>query len=467
MDIDDYQVSNELPYKFPQVDDKSKNIIKVIGVGGGGGNAVWNMFQKNVSNVSYAIMNTDSQALANSEIPTKITLGKTGLGVGGNPELGKAAAEFSVNDIKALLEDGTKMVFITAGMGGGTGTGAAPVIASVAREMGILTVGIVTIPFKFEKRLRIEKALKGVEEMKKSVDSLLVINNERLLEIYADGVTTVEDAFHIADDVLTVATRSVAEIITIKGKVNRDFKDVQTVMQNGGGAIISEGRANGENRILKAMKAALESPLFNKVEIEKAQSLLYVIYQSHKSQVKVSEITEINTFMDQLAGDLEVLWGLYWDDSLESDEVKVVIIGTGFDKERRKHSATDESDEQSNIHRLMSWYYDQASIAESQVIKTIDAATTKKEEEPVSEAENKVVEEFVPETDNTEEVADNAHQTTDISEEENSAIEESVSRKSGWRLGDLLAKLSEKVGDFLNDENLSDEIEDYQRKSAT
>lgn len=348
------QENEDLIFGFPKVDDKSRNIIKVIGVGGGGGNAVQNMFKMNIKNVSYAIANTDSQALSNSEIVTKLSLGKSGLGVGGDPEKGREEAEYSVGDIKKLLADGTKMVFITAGMGGGTGTGAAPVIARVAREMGILTVGIVTIPFKFEKRLRIEKALKGVDMMKQNVDSLLVINNERLLQIYADGTTTVEDAFQKADDVVAVSARSIAEIITVKGKVNRDFCDVESVMKDGGGAIVSEGNAEGENRILKAMKDALQSPLFNKVEIEKAQRMLYVIYQSHKNPVKVSELTDINMFMDSLAGDLEVLWGLYWDDSLE-DNVKVTLIATGFDKDRTmESSARNDADD---VGRMWNWYY--------------------------------------------------------------------------------------------------------------
>lgn len=347
--------TSELRFEFPKVDDKSRNIIKVIGVGGGGGNAVQNMFKQDIKNVSYAIANTDSQALSISEIAAKLPLGNSGLGVGGDPEKGREEAEYSVEDIKKLLSDGTKMVFITAGMGGGTGTGAAPVVARVAREMGILTVGIVTIPFRFEKRLRIEKALSGVEAMKQNVDSLLVINNERLLQIYSDGITTVEDAFQTADDVVTVSARSIAEIITLKGKVNRDFCDVESVMKNGGGAIVSEGRANGENRILKAMKDALQSPLFNKVEIEKAQRMLYVIYQSHKNPVKVSELIDINNFMDNLSNDLEVLWGLYWDESLD-DDVRVTLIATGFDKER---VTTQElaGARSGGLERWYEWYY--------------------------------------------------------------------------------------------------------------
>ena len=367
-----FHEDNITNFAFPEVDDKSVNIIKVIGVGGGGGNAVKNMAMQGVKNVSFAVVNTDTQALSNSNIETKVAIGKTGLGVGGNPSLGKEAAEFSVENIKHLFDANTKMVFITAGMGGGTGTGAAPVIARVAREMDILTVGVVTIPFQFEKSLRIEKALRGVQELKNNVDSLLVINNQRLLEIYADGMTTVEEAFQKADDVLTVATKSVAEIITVEGKVNRDFCDVRTVMKNGGGTIVSVGRASGENRILKAMVEALNSPLFNKVEIEKAQRLLYVIYQSHDNPVKINEVSEINMFMDKLANDLEVLWGLYWDDTL-GDDVKVTIIATGFDRERQSETK-DERDEKVEV--MKKWYYESAEEPAAVSSESADTETS-------------------------------------------------------------------------------------------
>lgn len=323
----------KIQYGFEEVKDKSVNIIKVIGIGGGGGNAVKNMLRRGVENVSFAVVNTDSQALAKTEVPCKLQIGQNGLGVGGRPELGREAAEYSIDNIRKLFDDGTKMVFITAGMGGGTGTGAAPIIANAARENGILTVGVVTLPFAFEKKLRIEKALKGVEELKANVDALLVINNERLMQIYADGLTTISDAFKKADEIVTIATKSIAEIITLEGEVNRDFCDVQTVMKDGGGALMSEGRASGEHRIMKAMAEALNSPLLNNVEVERSQRLLYIIYQSHKSPVLITELNEVNQFMDRMANDLEVLWGLYWDDTLD-DDVKVNIIATGFDKER-------------------------------------------------------------------------------------------------------------------------------------
>ena len=321
-----------MPFVIPEGDtpvDKSQNIIKVIGVGGGGSNAVKNMYRQGVHNVQFAICNTDSQALARADIPVKIQLGKAGLGVGGKPEKGKEAAEYSIDAIRTLFEDDTQMVFITCGMGGGTGTGAGPVIASVAKEKGILTVGVVTIPFVFEGRVRIGKALLGVEEMRKNVDALLVINNQRLCDIYADGITKAEEAFAKADEIVTVAAKSISEIITMEGIVSRDFCDVQSVMENGGDAIMSVGMAKGENRIEKAFVEALKSPLLNNVEIEKARRLLYVIYSSDEHQVTISELSDINLFMEDMAIDVEVLWGLYRDNSLGED-VKVVLIATDF-----------------------------------------------------------------------------------------------------------------------------------------
>lgn len=349
---------DRMPFDFPQSPkDLSENIIKVIGVGGGGSNAVKNMYRQGVHNVSFAICNTDSQALAKADIPVKIQLGQAGLGVGGKPEKGREAAESSIHEIESLFDNDTRMVFITCGMGGGTGTGAAPVIAHVAREKGLLTVGVVTIPFAFEKRVRIEKALVGVEEMRKNVDALLVINNERLCDIYADGMTTVEQAFSKADDILTVAAKSISEIITTEGIVNRDFCDVQTVMKDGGDAIMSVGRASGEHRIEKAFVDALNSPLLNNMEIERARRLLYIIYTCDESQVTMSELSEINCFMDDLAPNIEVLWGLYRDNSLGED-VKVTLIATDFEKgEKTENSPQKEDKDRQLKDALYAAYY--------------------------------------------------------------------------------------------------------------
>ena len=339
------------------IEDKSNNIIKVIGVGGGGSNAVRHMYKEGVENVSFVVCNTDSQALAHTDVPLRLQLGTEGLGVGGDPEKGHQAAEYSIDDIKSLFNDGTQMVFITAGMGGGTGTGAAPVIAKVAKDMGILTVGVVTLPFRFEKRKRIEKALQGMTELKKCVDSLLVINNERLIDTYSDGMITIDEAFAKADDILATATKTIAEIITKKGTVNRDFCDVKSVMQDAGSAVVSIGKASGENRIYKAMANALTSPLLDNVDKRRAKRLLYIIYSSKSKPVVISETAEVNDFMDELDDNLEVFWGLYEDDSLE-DEVKVAIIATGFDTESVSVQACqDNEDKQRMIDLMREKYY--------------------------------------------------------------------------------------------------------------
>lgn len=333
--------------------DKTESLIKVIGIGGGGGNAVRSMYEKGVKNVNFAVCNTDSQALSKSPIPVRIQLGEEGLGVGGDPAKGREKAEESMRDIELLFDDETKMVFLTAGLGGGTGTGAAPLIAKTAREKGILTVGVVTLPFRFEKKARMEKALAGVERMKQNVDALLVVNNERLLEVYGDTAMPIDEAFDKANDILTTATKTISEVITEEGRVNRDFKDVETVMKNGGGAIVSVGYGSGEKRIIKAMKDALNSPLLNTRDIENAQKLLYIIYSCKDKPVNTSELGEINEFMDTLSEDLEVLWGLYHDDSI-GEQVKVAVIATGFDKAREQKEA-EQKDE--NIRRLWEMYY--------------------------------------------------------------------------------------------------------------
>ncbi len=315
---------------FGQPRDMSKNIIKVIGVGGGGCNAVRNMYEEGMTGVTFAVCNTDSQSLVKSPVPVKIMLGSAGLGAGANPEVGRKEAQQSIEPIKKMLDDGTQMVFVTAGMGGGTGTGAAPVVAGIAKAKGILTVGIVTIPFWFEKRKKIVKALKGVEEMRKNVDALLIINNERLCDVYADSQITVKEAFHRADDILGNATKSISELITVDGDVNLDFRDVETTMRGGGGAIMAMGRASGEKRVEKAILNALDSPLLYGSNIDKAEKILFNIYTSPESPLVVSEIREIDAFMDELNPDIDVIWGVSDDDSLNAD-AKVTILATGLD----------------------------------------------------------------------------------------------------------------------------------------
>ena len=320
------------PIDFGQTEDTTKNIIKVIGVGGGGCNAVKNMYSEGIVNVSFAVCNTDSQSLSKSPVPVKIMLGKSGLGAGANPEVGRSEAQNTQEDIQRLLNDGTKMAFVTAGMGGGTGTGAAPVIAGIAKSMGILTVGIITIPFYFEKRKKIVKALQGVEEMRKNVDALLIVNNERLCDVYADSEITVKDAFKLADKVLSDATKSISELITVEGTINLDFRDIETTIKSGGGAIMAMGRASGEGRVQNAILNALDSPLLYGSDISNAQRILFNIYTSSKHPIFVREMREIDAFFDELNPDIKVIWGLSDDDSLDED-AKVTILATGLNNE--------------------------------------------------------------------------------------------------------------------------------------
>ena len=267
-------MSDELmPFTFPE--SGTSSIIKVIGVGGGGGNAVNHMYREGIHDVTFVVCNTDNQALEESPVPQKIQLGSEGLGAGNRPERARAAAEESLEDVKEMLNDGCRMAFITAGMGGGTGTGAAPIIAKTAKEMNILTVGIVTIPFVFEGNKKIDQALDGVEEMSKHVDALLVINNERLRDVYSD--ISVMNAFGKADDTLSIAAKSIAEIITLRGTINLDFNDVKTVLKDGGVAIMSTGFGEGEGRVTQAITDALHSPLLNNNDIFKSKKVLFVI----------------------------------------------------------------------------------------------------------------------------------------------------------------------------------------------
>jgi cell division protein FtsZ len=303
--------------------------IKVIGVGGGGNNAVNHMFNQGIKDVSFVLINTDQQALDQSAIPTRIVIGP-GRGAGGKPERAKQFAEENTDKIAELFDDDTDMVFITAGMGGGTGTGAAPVVARIAKDLGILTVGIVTIPFFFEGKRKVLKALEGAKEMSKNVDALLMINNERLTEIYKD--LDIFNAFAKADDTLLTAAQGITEIITIPGVVNRDFNDVDTTLREGGTAIISSGYGEGENRVTKAIQDALHSPLLRNTDIFGSKKLLMVLYVSDDEQYpfEMSEATQLTEFVNNIDSDVEVMWGLYKIPGLE-DRVKITILASGFD----------------------------------------------------------------------------------------------------------------------------------------
>ncbi|WP_317898585.1 cell division protein FtsZ [Aurantibacillus circumpalustris] len=316
-----------MQFELPQ---EEKSIIKVIGVGGGGSNAVNHMFRLGIKGVDFIICNTDKQALEKSPVKNKIQLGEKstrGLGAGSIPEVGRDAALESIDEIKSYFDDDTQMVFITAGMGGGTGTGAAPVIASIAREMGILTVGIITIPFTFEGKKRRAQAEAGLEEMKKYVDTLLVIGNDKLREIY--GNLKMSEAFEHADDVLTGAAKSIAEIISLHMHINVDFNDVKTVMKDSGVAIMGSAVASGEKRAIKAVEQALNSPLLNDNDISGARHVLLNI-MSGSDDIDMDEFGDITDFIQEAAGGTAELITGYGTDASLGDNVSVTIIATGF-----------------------------------------------------------------------------------------------------------------------------------------
>ena len=345
------EANSTLPFFENEIKDRMQGIIKVIGVGGGGCNAVRNMYNDQIQGVTYAVCNTDSQSLSRSPVPVKIQLGE-GLGAGGNPDKGRMEAENGIEDIEKLLSDDTKMVFVTAGMGGGTGTGAAPVVAGVAKQMGLLTVGVVTIPFFFEKKRKIIKALKGVDELRKNVDALLIVNNERLCDVYADSDLSVKDAFKRADNILMDAVKGISELITMPsdGGIKSDFRDVETTMKNGGGAIMAMGRASGDHRVQRAILDALDSPLLYGNDIGKAKRILFNIYSSDTHPIYVRELQEIDDFFDQLDPNIDVIWGTATDDSLGED-AKVTILATGMENDLRK-------DVQADIHRDVDDFYE-------------------------------------------------------------------------------------------------------------
>ena len=375
---------------FGPVTDQMQGIIKVVGVGGGGCNAVANMYKEGVAGVTYAVCNTDSQSLSRSPVPVKIQLGE-GLGAGGEPQVGKQEAENNVNDILKLFSDGTKMVFVAAGMGGGTGTGAAPVVAAVAKDMGILTVGVVTIPFFFEKKRKIIKALKGVDELRKNVDALLIVNNERLCDVYADSEISVKEAFVRADHILMDAVKGISELITLPsdGGIKSDFRDVEATMKDGGGAIMAMGRASGEHRVEKAIMNALDSPLLYGNDIGKAKRILFNIYASDEHPIFVRELQEIDDFFDELDPNIDVIWGTATDDSLGED-AKVTILATGMEDKL-------EAEVQQDVHRNEDDYYEDVikKLYRPTVKTTMATAITQQElpfeVEPAPEPEPAVV----------------------------------------------------------------------------
>lgn len=335
-------IANGHQFVINEPQSEHRVIIKVVGVGGGGNNAINHMYRKNVKDVSFVVCNTDQQALDNSPVPTRVLLGPQttkGLGAGNVPERARKAAEESEAEINALFDDDTQMVFITAGMGGGTGTGAAPVVARIAKERGLLTVGIITIPFLFEGKPKIKKALAGADEMSKHVDALLVINNERLTEVYKD--LDFINAFRKADDTLSTAALSISEIITSVGVINRDFCDVDTTLRGGGAAIISTGYGEGETRVTKAIADALNSPLLRNRNIYGSKRLLFNLYFSENAENKfhMSEAAELTEFISNLGEEIDVIWGVAIDNSL-GDKIKMTILASGFDVSLQEETST-------------------------------------------------------------------------------------------------------------------------------
>ena len=334
-------------------------IIKVIGVGGGGGNAVGQMYRDNIPEVRYLVANTDKKALDDNIVPDHLQLGP-GLGAGGDPERGAALANECLDQINAALDDETKMVFVTAGMGGGTGTGASPVIAHAAREKGILTVGIVTIPFLFEREKQIDKALDGLDKLSKEVDAMLVINNQRLCDIYSD--LSIINAFKRADETLSTAVSSITEIISMHGRVNLDFQDVNTTLRNGGVAVMSTGYAEGENRVTRAINDALNSPLLNNNDVFDASHILIAITTSSDdgAALRTGEVDEINAFMEHFNSDIETKWGLAFDPQL-GQTIKITIIASGFGlygmkKRERNNKLEVDADDDDKSWRRKDYY---------------------------------------------------------------------------------------------------------------
>lgn len=334
-------------------------IIKVIGVGGGGGNAVGQMYRDNIPEVRYLVANTDKKALDDNIVPDHLQLGP-GLGAGGDPERGAALANECLDQINAALDDETKMVFVTAGMGGGTGTGASPVIAHAAREKGILTVGIVTIPFLFEREKQIDKALDGLDKLSKEVDAMLVINNQCLCDIYSD--LSIINAFKRADETLSTAVSSITEIISMHGRVNLDFQDVNTTLRNGGVAVMSTGYAEGENRVTRAINDALNSPLLNNNDVFDASHILIAITTSSDdgATLRTGEVDEINAFMGHFNSDIETKWGLAFDPQL-GQTIKITIIASGFGlygtkKRERNNKLEVDADDADKLGRRGVYY---------------------------------------------------------------------------------------------------------------
>ncbi len=422
-------------YKF-EIPKHHKSIIKVIGVGGGGSNAVNHMYNQGIKDVEFIVCNTDAQALNNSPIPNRLQIGlhlTQGLGAGANPEVGKNAALENKEEIREMLHENTKMVFITAGMGGGTGTGAAPVIAKVAKELDILTVGIVTVPFGFEGRKKMQQADLGIKELKDNCDTVLVILNDKLREVY--GNLAISDAFAKADNVLTTASKGIAEIITVPGYVNVDFEDVKTVMKDSGAAVMGSSTTEGENRARRAAEEAIASPLLNNENIHGAQKILLSIISGEEAELQMDELTDITEYIQEIAGnDAEVIFGHGVDPEL-GESIRVTLIATGFDNSI-SHTVRDQKtvfDLESNKQIGL---FEKPKVEEEPVkpVKTYSfegssqTPATEEEETPGSQPEEKVFswsfdKEQISEPENSEPEIVDPFQTSFLRRESSEAVE--------------------------------------------
>lgn len=398
--------------KFDAPEEKP-NIIKVMGVGGGGSNAVTHMFSEGITGVDFILCNTDDQALQKSPVENKLHLGDHALGAGNVPAVGRQAAEQTEERIREVLQDDTKMLFITAGMGGGTGTGAAPVVARIARELGILTVGIVTLPFSFEGKRRQQQAQEGITELRKQVDALLVISNDKLREEYGNMKLT--EAFKKADDVLKIAAKGIAEIITVTGYVNVDFEDVNNVMRNSGKAIMGSGYATGEDRALRAVEEAVHSPLLDDSDITGAKNILVYI-TSGTEEVSLDEVTEINEYVQDATGKVsEVIWGNGEDLALEKG-LRVTLIATGF----------GEVEETKEVHKVYTFADNKLKDPEKElsrqpVAMVFDDVEDENAEEEITEEEKPIEDENSQEEENPQEV-----EMTSQDEDENPQEDEEI-----------------------------------------
>ncbi|MBS1951646.1 MAG: Cell division protein FtsZ [Cytophagales bacterium] len=447
-------------YKF-DLPKHHKSIIKVVGIGGGGSNAVNHMYKLGIKDVEFVVANTDLQALNSSPVPHKLQLGATlteGLGCGANPEVGRAAAQESKDQIREMLT-GTKMIFVTAGMGGGTGTGAAPVIAKIAKDMDILTVGIVTVPFGFEGKKKLTHAELGIEAMRASCDTVLVILNDKLREIY--GNLAIGQAFGEADNVLTTAAKGIAEIITLAGYVNVDFQDVRTVMLNAGAAVMGSAETRGDNRAVKAAQQALASPLLDSRDIMGAKKILLSIISGEEAELQMDELTTITEYIQQQAGDeAEVIFG-HGVDSTLADRIRVTVIATGFFSEgKMSKKITDKKVHE--LDRSQIPLFESTDNSVNQRVVEIELKTKDDDDRPtLSDKDNSTVEKPVIQKPTDKPVLNKPEEQVEQPKEERTYVFQNPSAKDDEGDESLFAEDEEfKVGNevaadqVINDEGL-------------